>query len=235
VASKLPYLRSSPAEHVAGVSTEVLMQKFRFAVTVGAALVAISATAEAQLAGRVAAIPSSQQIPAGMCQIWIQGVPANRQPAPTDCNTARRNAPANSRVIYGSNQTQSGVYGNRTPGGVYGSTDPRLDPRSPQYDPRLDPRNSQYDPRMDPRSSQYDPRFDPRSGRYDPRYDRRSSRYDPRYDPRNSRDNTDWKAVKEREKAERKAEKEREKQWKKEHGNGKHGGDQDHDRDRDHD
>jgi hypothetical protein len=189
------------------------MERIRFAITVGAALVAISATADAQLAGRVAGIPSAQQVPAGMCQVWIQGLPANRQPAPTDCNTARRTAPGNSRIVYGSNR--------QTQGGVYGTVDPRVNSRNSQYDPRLDPRNSQYDPRLDPRNSQYDPRYDPRSSRYDPRYDRRSSTYDPRYDSRSS----DWKAQKEREKADRKAEKEREKQWKKDHGNGKHGDD----------
>jgi hypothetical protein len=36
-----------------------------------------------------------------MCRIWLDGVPADQQPAPTDCATAVRNRPANARVIFG--------------------------------------------------------------------------------------------------------------------------------------
>ncbi|MEP6692005.1 MAG: hypothetical protein ABJD07_12675, partial [Gemmatimonadaceae bacterium] len=39
-----------------------------------------------------------QRPPQGMCRIWIDGVPASRQPAPTDCPTAIRNRPPNARV-----------------------------------------------------------------------------------------------------------------------------------------
>src|SRR5258707_12314496 len=39
--------------------------------------------------------------PAGMCRIWINGVPAGQQPAPTDCVSAVRNRPANGRVLFG--------------------------------------------------------------------------------------------------------------------------------------
>ena len=39
--------------------------------------------------------------PAGMCRIWINGVPAGQQPAPTDCASAVRNRPANARVLFG--------------------------------------------------------------------------------------------------------------------------------------
>lgn len=42
-----------------------------------------------------------QRPPAGLCRIWLDGVPAGRQPSPTDCATAVRNRPANGRVIYG--------------------------------------------------------------------------------------------------------------------------------------
>ena len=44
-------------------------------------------------------IPSGYSIPSGMCQVWIDGVAPNRQPRPTDCATAFRTHPANSRVI----------------------------------------------------------------------------------------------------------------------------------------
>jgi hypothetical protein len=46
-------------------------------------------------------IPPGHMPPAGMCRIWIDGVPPGRQPAPTDCRTAERNRPYNARVIYG--------------------------------------------------------------------------------------------------------------------------------------
>jgi len=39
--------------------------------------------------------------PTGMCRIWINDVPAARQPAPTDCASAVRNRPANGRVLFG--------------------------------------------------------------------------------------------------------------------------------------
>lgn len=46
-------------------------------------------------------VPSSYRPPAGMCRIWIDGVPPGQQPAPTDCVTAVRNRPANGTVIFG--------------------------------------------------------------------------------------------------------------------------------------
>jgi hypothetical protein len=38
-----------------------------------------------------------------MCRIWIDGVPPGHQPAPTDCETAVRNQPRNSQIIWGDN------------------------------------------------------------------------------------------------------------------------------------
>ncbi|MBL8996483.1 MAG: hypothetical protein JNL44_04115 [Gemmatimonadetes bacterium] len=46
-------------------------------------------------------VPRSMMPPAGKCRIWIAGVPARQQPAPTDCATALRQNPANGTVIYG--------------------------------------------------------------------------------------------------------------------------------------
>jgi hypothetical protein len=36
-----------------------------------------------------------------MCRIWINGVPPGHQPAPTSCETAVRNQPPNSQIIWG--------------------------------------------------------------------------------------------------------------------------------------
>lgn len=46
-------------------------------------------------------VPRSMMPPAGKCRIWIAGVPARQQPAPTDCATALRQNPANGTVVYG--------------------------------------------------------------------------------------------------------------------------------------
>jgi hypothetical protein len=125
---------------------EVLMQKIRYAMAAGAALFIASATAGAQIGGHVLprTTTNSAGVPAGMCQVWIDGVPADRQPKPTTCEVARARVPNNGRIIYGT--------GTRAP--VYdGSYDPR-------YDPRRDSRSSVYDPRLDPRNSRYDRRYD---------------------------------------------------------------------------
>jgi len=46
-------------------------------------------------------VPPAYRPPAGMCRIWIEGVPPAQQPAPTDCVTAVRNKPVNGSVIFG--------------------------------------------------------------------------------------------------------------------------------------
>src|SRR5256885_5638516 len=139
------------------------MNRLRFAIAVGATLFVAAPSVQAQLRGTNTA--SVGALPNGMCRIWIDGVPADRQPAPTDCNTARARVPRNGRVIYGS-QTQGPVY-----------SDPRLDPRSGQYDPRLDPRNGQYDPRLDPRNgSPRDDNFDRKRAREREEWQRQQER-----------------------------------------------------------
>lgn len=53
-------------------------------------------------------VPRGHLPPAGMCRIWIDGVPPGRQPAPTDCQTAVATRPANARVIWGDQETFPG-------------------------------------------------------------------------------------------------------------------------------
>ena len=106
------------------------MKSIRVAIALSAAVVTVAAAPSAQAQLRrttptqIGTYPGATNVPAGMCQVWINGLPSNRQPAPTDCGTARANAPSNSRIIYGSNTNTGGTY------------DPRRDPRSAQYDPR---------------------------------------------------------------------------------------------------
>ncbi len=48
-----------------------------------------------------AAIPESAWPPAGMCRVWLRGVPERQQPAPTDCGTALRTRPRDATLLMG--------------------------------------------------------------------------------------------------------------------------------------
>jgi hypothetical protein len=64
-----------------------------------AGLVALAAPLAAQ--GTQDPVPPEYRPPAGMCRIWLNGVPPSRQPEPTDCPTAVRRVPPNGRVVFG--------------------------------------------------------------------------------------------------------------------------------------
>jgi hypothetical protein len=69
---------------------------------VAAAAIAVATPMMAQGPGRVYAfVPVGMMPPAGMCRIWIDGVPPGRQPAPTSCAVAARWMPAHAQLIYG--------------------------------------------------------------------------------------------------------------------------------------
>ena len=95
-----------------------LPSSLRFALTAMVAMTMSAGVAEAQRP--VPANPRTQQSqrrdqivppgfypPAGMCRIWINGVPAAQQPAPTDCASAVRNRPANGKVLFGDDAAKS--------------------------------------------------------------------------------------------------------------------------------
>ncbi|HEY8175321.1 MAG TPA: hypothetical protein VIF32_06510 [Gemmatimonadaceae bacterium] len=65
------------------------------------ALVALASPKALTAQGQGKEIPAAERPPAGMCRIWVDGVPAAQQPAPTDCASAVRNRPAKGRVIFG--------------------------------------------------------------------------------------------------------------------------------------
>jgi hypothetical protein len=84
----------------------------RFALPVLVGLIGSAGVAEAQrpvpakpsvqqTQGRQQIVPPGFYPPAGMCRIWVNGVPAAQQPAPTDCASAVRNRPANGKVLFG--------------------------------------------------------------------------------------------------------------------------------------
>ena len=91
---------------------------FRLCVLTSVVLVLVSSadvsSAAAQAAGARASfvqssaasraadsIPAEYRPSAGMCRVWLEGVPATQQPAPTDCSSATQRKPASARVIYG--------------------------------------------------------------------------------------------------------------------------------------
>lgn len=206
------------------------MDKLR-SVIAGGALALMAMTAGAQ------SVPSGQMPPAGLCRVWINGVAPARQPHATDCATARRTAPGNSRILYGGN-TQL-----RT--GASNQYDPRADPRSPQYDPRYDPNANRNDPRNGSVNGTYDPRYGHRNGnrvggnRRDGDHDdgdddddddgdnRNHGIFDPRHGTINNGPYDSRKSQKDREKWEKKREKELRK-----HNKGKHDGNDRDDDDR---
>ena len=65
------------------------------------------AVAQERQPERAAEVPKDQLPPPGMCRIWIDGVPPNKQPASTDCATAVKNRPSNARVIFGDDYAKS--------------------------------------------------------------------------------------------------------------------------------
>jgi len=72
------------------------------------AALAIATPAMAQGRGRGnGGVPPGQRPPAGMCRIWIDGLPPGHQPAPTDCATAAARVPYNGRIIYGDQTSRS--------------------------------------------------------------------------------------------------------------------------------
>jgi len=100
------------------ISTYSLPSSLRFALPALVGLIVSAGVAEAQRP--VPANPRAQQSerreqivpprfypPAGMCRVWISGVPAAQQPAPTDCASAVRNRPANGKVLFGDDPPKS--------------------------------------------------------------------------------------------------------------------------------
>jgi hypothetical protein len=79
----------------------------KLSVAVTIALVALASPSVVTAQARGKDIPASERPPAGMCRIWLDGVPAAQQPAPTDCASAVRNRPAKGRVIFGDDYVET--------------------------------------------------------------------------------------------------------------------------------
>lgn len=83
-------------------------------VTVGTLVIAPGAGAQRPKRNERPTDPQSQPAPR-MCRVWLDGVRADSQPAPTDCATALRNRPPNGRVIFGRQGDRQFVPGNPAP------------------------------------------------------------------------------------------------------------------------
>jgi hypothetical protein len=66
-----------------------------------------SGRAQTEQSRRDQVVPKGYAPPSGMCRIWINGVPPDKQPAPTDCATAIRNRPANGKVLFGDDPSKA--------------------------------------------------------------------------------------------------------------------------------
>ena len=84
-------------------------------LTVGTLVTARSAEAQRPKRGERPATQDAPSAPAGMCRIWLDGVRADSQPAPTDCANAMRNRPPNARVIFGKQGDQRSLPRNPGP------------------------------------------------------------------------------------------------------------------------
>jgi|GEM_PF-890103 len=70
-------------------------------IAIAAGLVALGMVSMPAAAQQRVIVPDGYEPPRGMCRIWIEGVPAAQQPAPTDCATAIRKRPSNAAVVFG--------------------------------------------------------------------------------------------------------------------------------------
>jgi hypothetical protein len=126
----------------------------------------------ALLAQRNGRVPPGHLPPAGLCRVWYDRVPPGRQPAPTDCATARAEAwRTGGRVIVGVRDERRDR--RRGDDGWFGYERGRIDPWGDR-----DRRRRDDDDRDDDR-------------RDDERWERRRDRDDGRWDDR--RDDGDWK------------------------------------------
>lgn len=141
-----------------------------------AVVAALPASAEAQSRTRPQEqprLPAHLMPPVGKCRIWVDGVPAAQQPAPTDCQTALRQKPANGTVVFGPSSRDEAGNGFRqatpaardTSRGTARPTRGRPDsspPRPPARSPNETPRET---PRGTPAGTKSEPRPRPDSGR----------------------------------------------------------------------
>ena len=110
-------LGTARAPHTAMIRRLLSLSLMRSLLAVALGLVISAGVAQAQrpvpvrprsaAQSRESIVPPGFYPPAGMCRVWINGVPAGQQPAPTDCASAVRNRPANGKVLFGDDPPKS--------------------------------------------------------------------------------------------------------------------------------
>jgi hypothetical protein len=102
----LPTTRSAPAPSITATGIDSA-RRVLGGIFGGRAPVTTGTSTRSSSSSRV---PPGQRPPAGMCRVWIDGVPPGHQPAVTDCATAQVQAAqtANARVIYGDQESFPG-------------------------------------------------------------------------------------------------------------------------------
>jgi hypothetical protein len=139
---------------------------------------ASAATAHAQQ-GETGEVPAQYAPPPGMCRVWLAGVPAAQQPAPTDCATAIRKRPSQGRVLFGADrETARPVVLPARPPAATADEDRRArrEPASEERRARREPADEQRrdPPRAEPRT---EPRTEPRNEpQAEPRAESRAER-----------------------------------------------------------
>jgi hypothetical protein len=127
------------------VPLEVVMpRKLMLTLTLSVALCGSSLLSAQSRPAKADSVPSSFKPPAGMCRVWVEGVPASQQPASTDCASAVRNKPANAKVIYG----EESAGGRKAPMPIKGfnkSADRKFPPLLPPDVSQVDPRQQKAD------------------------------------------------------------------------------------------
>ena len=93
----------------------VIVRSLISVVTLGVLLTTRSAVGEAQKRNERPTTQQEPTAPQGMCRVWLNGVRADSQPAPTDCVSALRNRPPNARVIFGKQGDQRSLPRNPAP------------------------------------------------------------------------------------------------------------------------
>ena len=91
------------------------MSSLNSLVALGMLLTTSTAIAQAQKGNERPTTQQEPSAPAGMCRVWLNGVRADSQPAPTDCASALRNRPPNARVIFGKQGDQRSLPRNPLP------------------------------------------------------------------------------------------------------------------------
>lgn len=153
----------------AGQSENEMLDAVLKSTVVAFALAFLPASAVAQ--GKSERVPDSHKPPPGMCRVWVNGVPAGQQPAPTDCATALRNPPANARVIFGDRRPSDRAAEPLLPEQWRSNGRPASRPE-PKQEPRREEPRREEPRREEPRRTE-PPREEPRRDPPKPAIERR--------------------------------------------------------------